>query len=193
MARTHRVHPIKTVAQLRGIETPVRQQIIAVLELHGDTPVRELAEHLGCMPSSLYYHLGVLERARLVEVQQRPGRTRPETVYRLVARMIEIDPVSQSPAFLAALGRTYAAFLRLAVRHVSAALETRRSVRRGSRQDLRVRQYNLRLTPARQRELNQRLDELEAWLRDPAFTNEGRRFSFTLAMSPAPATRGPQD
>ena len=58
--------------------------------------------------------------------EQRAGRTKPETIYRFATDTIRIDPKNQARPFVTALARVYETFLRLASRHMVAALASRK-------------------------------------------------------------------
>lgn len=184
-----RIHHIRTARELTALESTVRQELVAALELRGPSTVAELAHELARKPESLYYHVRALERVGLVEVAgARPSRTRNRAEYRLRKRWIRTDPATQSPAFLAALARVYTSMLNLATGRMKAALKTRRSVRSGARRNLRVEQYNAHLDARGLAELNRRLDAVRSFLMENRAPSEAAEatssHSVTLVHAP---------
>lgn len=156
-----RVFVIRKLSQLRALASPVRQQILAALEARGPSTARELADHVGRLPESLYYHLRALRDAGLVlETGSRPGSRRDETEFGLPAPVMRVDPDRHTPAWRKALARGVGAILRAAERDYAAAVEDPTTVRSGPRREVLVRCRSLRLSPHGLAELNRRLDTL---------------------------------
>ena len=61
MARTRTL--TLTQRNAAALISPVRQELLSALGLHGPCSVRELAAQLGRQPTALYYHLQILEKA----------------------------------------------------------------------------------------------------------------------------------
>lgn len=57
---------IRSVAQLRALYSPTRQEVLDALEAAGPLSVRELASLLVRQPTGLYVHVQVLERVGLI-------------------------------------------------------------------------------------------------------------------------------
>src|SRR5215475_3442001 len=81
-APSSRPGPARRAAALEAVASPARQEVMSEL---GEAPgtVKELAARLGRSRQALHFHVGVLERAGLVEVCGERGEGREkERVYR---------------------------------------------------------------------------------------------------------------
>jgi DNA-binding transcriptional ArsR family regulator len=88
---TRPTYRIEAPDQLRAMASPARQRVVAGLEALGKVSVRDLADHLGRGPESLYFHIRKLVECGLVEdVGERPAGRRMEWLYRLVASRLRI-------------------------------------------------------------------------------------------------------
>ncbi|MEN8145184.1 MAG: helix-turn-helix domain-containing protein [Gemmatimonadota bacterium] len=82
-----------TREQLSAVANPIRQQILDLLSTDEELSGRMLAERIVNPPSNLYFHLGVLADAGIVEVtKQVPRRGAVEKYYRSVARSFSLSP-----------------------------------------------------------------------------------------------------
>jgi DNA-binding transcriptional ArsR family regulator len=76
--------------QLKALGHPLRLKVLQVL---GETETaltnRELAERLSVDPGHLHFHVRMLHRAGLIELQEAPGREKP---YRSVAKHLKVGP-----------------------------------------------------------------------------------------------------
>ena len=152
---------MRRLDELRALRSPLRQDIVLVLESVGPSSVAEIAERLGRSTHSLYYHVRQLERAGLVRTHEvRSTGRRDETVYALVSKGLVIDQRQRSQPFLEALGEMYSAALRRAERGLMRTLEE--DLLRPPEEPRRsgVVTVNARLTPRGQKLLKQRLLEL---------------------------------
>jgi DNA-binding transcriptional ArsR family regulator len=165
--RRPQVYRVSRIDQLEALASPVRHEIFVTMETLSACTVRELARRMGRQAETLYYHLGRLEAVGLVH--RRPDRVvdgRPERVYELAGHGLVIDRRGTGRAFLAAVARASAALLRFADRSLRRAVEAGELRHDGARRSTRAVQRTVRLSPPRLAELNDRLDELEAFLDD---------------------------
>lgn len=117
-------HHVREPAQLEALTSPARIEIVVCLESTGPATVRELAERLGRKPSSLYYHVELLERVGLVtsrETRRPDGRA--EAVYQLIADRVALQVQASDPVSLQHATQATSATLRLAAREASRAYE----------------------------------------------------------------------
>lgn len=112
---------------LGALASPLRQDILVVLENSGPTSVAELARRIGRRPDTLYHHLRVLDRAGMVrhsggdstggrpgsvwQVTARPIRVRPEQGAGPPARLAERVVGAMSRAGVRDFGRAFRRFL----------------------------------------------------------------------------------
>jgi predicted ArsR family transcriptional regulator len=185
MPRRPQRYVLRKPSELEALISPLRHHLMRTLSNIGPCAARDLAAEMGRSPESLYYHLKALEGAGLV-VQQgnRIRNGRNEMLYASVAKKIFSDPQQTSSRYLDAFRRSAAALLRLSQRQVTAAIL--RQQERGSRRPitLRAQQLQARLSPASQRELAQRLDEILEFLIDHDDPEEQSRTMVTLVSAP---------
>lgn len=72
-----------TKEQLRALSSPSRRRVMDTFNLLGNSSVKDVAAALGADPTSLYYHIRILQRAGLLaHVEIRGSGTSEEVVYR---------------------------------------------------------------------------------------------------------------
>ena len=115
---------VSTVRQMEALTSPVRHQIHLVMEMLGACSVNELAERMGRVPETLYYHVRRLEQVGILEqVGSRVVSSREEAIYQLKAKRLKIDPNQSSPRFLKAMAKGCGSLLRFAQRAFERALD----------------------------------------------------------------------
>jgi predicted transcriptional regulator len=105
----------------RVLASPVRAEMIGVLQSEGPRAIRELAAMLARPADGLYHHMRVLLKAGLIqERERRKSGQRDEIVYALTAPRAAGDPrkVEDRPAVVAAAQTA----LRMAGREFAAAI-----------------------------------------------------------------------
>jgi DNA-binding transcriptional ArsR family regulator len=124
-------------AQIAALASPARLELVDSLHTAGPTSIAELARLLGRTPQSLYYHVRQLQRLGLiVAVGQRRAGRRPEAVYDLPARPLQLRyRAGRGPAAVATV-RTARALLRLAARDFARAIASPGVVTEGPRRSL---------------------------------------------------------
>lgn len=112
-----------TPAQLRTLASPVRIEMVGVLQAHGALSVREIAAHLSRPMDGLYHHLRALQSAEIVRVAatRRAGK-RDEAVYELTAERFGHESRPRTPDMTSAVADSAAAALRLANREFARSL-----------------------------------------------------------------------
>lgn len=188
---SRRARPIDKAYELRALSSPVRQRLVAALESLGTVSVRELAEHLGRRPGSLYFHLEKLVDAGLVlETGTRPAGRRSERLFRLVAPTLRIAGDPERPAFRAALASTCRSVTRAAERDYTRALDAGLGRLRGATRNLCLQHFHVHLTPDKRRRLVQMLEDLTAFVLDHNDPARGDLHSITALLAPV-ASRNP--
>lgn len=91
---------IKDPAQIRALESPMRQEIVDAITAIGPCSITELAANLGRAADSLYFHVKKLVKVRLVqELEKRKSGRHEWAVYAMpgrVARIVYTDAASRS-------------------------------------------------------------------------------------------------
>ena len=151
----------------------------------GACSVNELAERMGRVPETLYYHLRRLKKVGIVEqVGRRVGTGREEAIYQLKAKRLQVDPSQSSPRFLKAMAKGCGSLLRFAQRSFERALEARADRGTSPKRSLRIEQTTVRLSAGNLAELNKRLDSLSSFLNDADEPSEQKMYVITLATAP---------
>lgn len=91
--------PIDRPGQLRALASPLRQELLDVLEAAGPSSIADLAARLGRAADSLYFHVRRLLKVGLV-VAVAPSRRGRHTAarYDVVGRPLRIDRAKARPA-----------------------------------------------------------------------------------------------
>jgi len=86
-----REYLIRRKDQLHALTSPERRRVLEGLEALGRATVKQLAEHLGRLPESLYYHVRKLGEVDLVvEAERRGSGRRTEVVYAADGGAVEV-------------------------------------------------------------------------------------------------------
>lgn len=114
MPKPTRFFPIDRPAQLRALASPLRQELLDVLEASGPCGIAELADSLGRAPDTLYFHMRRLLRVGLaIEVARKKVGRHTTTIYDVPGRPLRVDRAKARAADLQAVA---AGILRLAMR-----------------------------------------------------------------------------
>ncbi len=176
---------VSTVAQMEALASPIRHQIHLAMEMLGPCSVNELAERMGRVPETLYYHVRRLEKVGiLVKVGTRDAGTREEAIYQLKAKRLRVDPRQTSPRFLKAMAKGCGSLLRFAQRSFERALEVRAERRTVPKRSLRIEQVAVRLSARNLAVLNDRLDGLQEFLSDADEADDKQMYVITVATAP---------
>lgn len=115
--------------QMHALISPARVEIVSALEQLGRASVREIAHRVGRRPSSLYYHLELMQGVELLqEVESRHSIGRPEVVYELVAKRLVLRGDPSQPGTIEAVIHAASSVLRMCDREVKTAIEKGRHV-----------------------------------------------------------------
>lgn len=183
-ARAAAVVPIDKPAQLRALASPLRQELLDLLEAAGPLSIAELGAQLGRAPDALYFHVRRLVRVGLVREhgRRRDGR-HACALYDAIGRPLRID---RQKARRRELDAVVGGILRLAARDYRRASASGRAVAQGAARNhcgARVRGW---LDGAELARVNALLEELSACLRGgrPGAGREPVALAFVLAPVP---------
>jgi len=184
MPRRRQTLVIRRAEQLAALSSPVRSRIVESLSVHGPSSVREIADRLGRLPESLYYHLRSLVEVGIVILKEkRKTRRRAEAVYQLAAHRLVIDPKQRSDEYMKALAGTCSAVLRLAERNYRTAVDRGGFALDGPQRSLMVRRYTLRLNRARLAQLNRLLERVAEMYDGQDEAQGGDPYAVTIVLS----------
>jgi len=179
------------ILKLRGRDasalfgSPVRIEVLDHLKRGGPASIRELARRMGRPADSLYFHVKrMLRIGALREQERRPTGRRPEAIYSLAAAGFGVDPRDRSPHAVSAAASGARAVLRMAMRQFAAAQRDGDCIQDGPRRELLVARAKGWLKPSAQRELNRRVDDLLAFLREQSHDRRGPCHVLTLVLCP---------
>ena len=174
---------VRDVSKVRALRTPLRQEILNVLERLGSGTVKEMAAELRRPPASLYYHIHKLVDAGLVnEAGSRPAGRRREAVYEAAAEKIIIDRSVATEGFTDALMDLHRATLRAAERESIAALSAECVDGRKRRDDVTLLRLTARLRPADARRARQMLREIARFMKEHDGPDTPTAFAFTTTL-----------
>lgn len=181
---------IRDPSVLRALKSPVRQEIVDVLDRSGALSVRELAEELGRKAASLYYHVHDLALAGvIVEVGTRPSGKRTEAVYDLAAEKVLIDRGARSPEFLKELSALHRSALRRAERELAAAV-AEPSAGGDPEKSATLLRMSARLRPDKAAVARRKMMELTRYLSDNSDAEAPDAYALTVAFVRVNAGRG---
>ena len=176
---------VSTVDQMEALASPVRHQIHLAMEMLGACTVNELAQRMGRVPETLYYHVRRLEQVGILEqVGCRAGSWRDEAIYELKGKRLRVDPSQSSPRFLRAMAKGCGSLLRFAQRSFLRALEDKAERTIIPKRSLRIEQATVRLSSRDPAEMNKRLDSLQDSLTDADDPEEQQLYLITIATTP---------
>ena len=152
LSPTHRV--------LGALVSPVRQDVLELLESAAPQSAADLARRLGKRPDTLYHHLRALERAGLVRAEGRPSTGgRPGRVWRPVTPTVRVRSTGLTRAGARRVEQIVRSMARSSVRDFSRALHE--SVA-GARPSPKAARTVLWLTPAERERVERDLRALAA-------------------------------
>lgn len=120
---SQRVFEIREDRQFRALRSPVRQEVVDVMESMGPCTIASVAERLGRRPDTLYFHFRTLEASGLVRRVGEEGSGREKAaVYDLPGRAMRLSYVGSAAQRSKRVGPVADSVLRLARRDVKRAL-----------------------------------------------------------------------
>jgi DNA-binding transcriptional ArsR family regulator len=175
--------------QVRTLASPVRHELVDTLAaLGGTASVAQLAEQSGRPADGLYYHLGVLVKARLVEKVE--DEERGEQIYRLAGTgkaPLRLAYRAGTQADLSALSQYARGLVKVAQRDFERGLQTPGVALHGQRRQLWAARNKGWVSATELEEVNRLLEKLCELTSKPR--RRGRDSLLTLAFVLAPSTR----
>ncbi len=174
---------------IEALASPVRQDLVVVLENSPPLAVAELARRLGRRPDALYHHLRALQQAGLVEPEaQASTGGRPGTAWRLKQEHLRLSSAAMARSHASGAERIVGTLARASVRDFRLAM---RAAAAGAGAPPKAQRASVWLTPSERRELEETLRQLVAKLR----TREpgGKRAPYILTSVLAAAVGVPPD
>jgi hypothetical protein len=178
-------HDISDRRQIEALASPLRQELVDAIQLHGPTTIHALGELLGRAPDGLYYHVRkLLEIGLLREVGSVPSGGREAQQYDVIGRPLRIVHQPGNAPQITAVKRSITALLRTTQRDAHKALELGLPRQQAESPDftgMRARTWLDETQLTRVREL---LAELAAIASSGRLHKQGRSFGFTFVLTP---------
>lgn len=117
-------YPITDLEQFKALTSPVRGEILDIVNLMGPLSIAEMAEYVGKPIDSLYYHVRKLVRVGLlVNVAKRKSKRQMESIYDLAGRPMFLQYVPSQTEYVENVIKSIASMLRLTERNFRNAFE----------------------------------------------------------------------
>ncbi|MCP4572821.1 MAG: helix-turn-helix domain-containing protein [bacterium] len=176
--------------QRAALASPLRLEILGLFT-HGDAlAIADMAALMGRKAGSLYHHVGILEKADLLErVGTRPKGKRHEALFGLTAGRFEVDaPADQDEAIDHAVKAMASAF-RMTERDLEAALRDRAARQEGRDRNMYAARLHMRASPKLLAAINEHLSAIEDLLQADAAgeaepSTDAEHLSLTIALLP---------
>jgi DNA-binding transcriptional ArsR family regulator len=177
---------IKSPKQIAAISSPLRQDLMDLIEAIGPAPVATIAQYMDMPTDGLYYHLRMLKRAGLlIETTERGGVGRPQGKFDVAARPVRIRYTGADTRTRKAIKRLIGSMMRNAYHGFRRAFTTN-AVVEGPAREVWAGRKTGRLTAAEIREMNELIARMHELMDTSRRTDQkvGRLFSFTYAFVP---------
>jgi DNA-binding transcriptional ArsR family regulator len=181
------VVPIDRPAQLRALASPVRQEVLDVLDAAGPCSIAELGERLARAPDSLYFHVRRLMKVALVvEAGRKQEGRHAFVVYDVAARPLRID---RSKARAKDMQAVVGGILRLAARDFRRGLDGTDAVATGPARNHAGARFRGWLDARRLARANELLEELGLLLRAGSPGAGCQPVALAWVLAPVPGRR----
>lgn len=179
-----------SAAQRAALTSPLRLEILGLFTNPESLAIADMARLMGRSAGSLYHHVGVLEKAGLLErTGTRPKGKRYEALFRPVAKRIELDTSSGDEDLVKHAVKAMASAFRMVERDLEAALISETSQVEGPQRNMFATRMHLRASPRTLARINKHLKAIEDLLaKEAAKTRESspadQHLSLTMALLP---------
>ena len=154
---------LESLSQLQAISSPIKQEIIDVIQARGQCSISEIAEELGRPADGLYYHIKALLKERLVvEVGTTKKAGQTETIYDTSrsGSLMEAGYDRSDPEKIKAMNKIVSSMMKIAVKDYSAGLGSEAAIVEGDDRNLSATRIKSRLTHDEVKKVNGLLAEL---------------------------------
>jgi predicted ArsR family transcriptional regulator len=186
-------YEIRLPAQTRALASPLRQEIVDVLEAMGPSTIAAIAGRLSRRPDTLYFHVRALERVGLLRRKGVTGKGRTESaVYDLPGRPLRLAYGSTPQERRRRVGPTIDSLLRLARRDARRALAQPGITVSGPRRELWVARARGWLSKKDLERANELLTELFILFRASPPRRDAQPLALAFALTPIAPARKPR-
>lgn len=179
---------IASLAQIRALASPVRQEIVDGLSAMGPVSISTLARTLGRSPNALYFHIRKLEKLGLVVSRDNPGaRGRPSQVYDVPGRPMALAYRPGEPKTREPMAKLVRSMTSSATRSFIKAYRPEIAVVKGFERNLWASRSKRHLSQREIEVVNHHLRALVALLNQSDIGRAGKRQLMELTFVLAPA------
>ena len=177
-----------------ALASPLRLEILGLFTGREPLAIADMARLMGRPAGSLYYHVGILEEAHLLQrTGTRPKGKRHEALFYPAATRFDLGLEKDGEWRALALKAMSSAF-RMAERDLEASFQRNDCITEGSGRNTLAFRLHLRASPTLLAGINKQLDAIEKLLkaeaeRSPEPSREDQHLSLTLALLPLKARR----
>lgn len=186
------IYRIRSTAQLRALNSPVRQEIIDALVAAGPCSIADLAGYVGRAPDSLYFHIRrLLKVGLLIELDPRKTGRHIAAIYDVPGHPVVIDYTSPVPD--RAIYTVISGAIRLGMRDLQRGFSSPQAVREGPLRNLRGGRVKGWVGKREIRTLNRLLEQMFDTVRRGRPGKGRHPQTFTFAFTPVrPSRRAPK-
>lgn len=180
---------LRTAEQRRAIRSPLRQELLELLDASGPCGVADLATRMGRPADRLYYHVRLLQEAGIIRpAGSRKSGKRDEILYEPAAERFEVEADGDSTD-AEHLVATLRPALRRAERELGAAVRAAASDKAALERDVYAGRMRAHLTSSQRTEVRRHLREIERIFKASSVDEpppKARAFALTLVLAAAP-------
>jgi hypothetical protein len=175
--------------QRTALASPLRLEILGLFTENEPLAIADMARLMGRTAGSLYYHVGILEKARLLQrAGTRPKGKRYEALFYPAASCFDLEAEKGGESAELAL-KTMSSAFRMAERDLEASFRRRDCVTEGSGRNALAFRLHLRASPKLLAGINKHLEAIEELLKAETARSSGpspddQHLSLTLALLP---------
>jgi hypothetical protein len=175
--------------QRSALASPLRLEILGLFTGNEPLAIADMASLMGRTAGSLYYHVDILEKARLLRrAGTRPKGKRHEALFYPAASILDLEAEKGGESAELAL-KTMSSAFRMAERDLEASFRRRDCVTEGPGRNALAFRLHLRVSPRLLAGINKHLEAIDELLRTETAKNPGpspddQHLSLTLALLP---------
>ncbi len=176
---------ISDLRQLRALASPLRQEIVDVVESAGPCSITHIAAALALPPDRLYFHIRrLLTVGLLVKNGERRSGRHVAALYALPRRRVRVRFDRRDARVRKAVGAIHDGVLRLARRDLRRGMSTPEAIVHGDERDTWAGRYRGWLPPAQVKRMNRLIEELGELIRSSSPRRGARPIALSLTIAP---------
>ena len=181
---------LDSLSQLQAISSPIKQEIIDVIQARGQCSISDIAEELGRPADGLYYHIKALVKEQLVvETGTAKKAGQVEKIYNTLqsGSLMEAGYDQSDPEKIEAMNKIVSSMMKIAVKDFSEGLNSDAAIVEGEDRNLSATRIKGRLTNGEVRRVNSLLAELVSVFSHQRRENSENLYSFAWVLAPIAA------